>query len=366
MMLNVEQCIITLTRNCNLRCSFCYAKRTGYLANETIEFNDVKKLIDFCNDAKVKFVVFSGGEPALYPRLAEIIRYVKSREHKMLATIATNGIMLSDYEFCKELIESGLDYIDISLKGKNEEECLALVGKECLSKQLKAIHNVSCFSTEFTCSMVLTCSNIDGFCEAVEAAQNNGARQFSFTFALDNEESEYKDIDYLKRNNPYLLIDKFISQIDKLNTITKGEWWVEYTFPICVYTEKHLSMLRGKLAAPCQIYKGNGITFDTGMNLLPCSMFIDDKIGKFGLDFSTYEEFENYVECTRYNSTIKQLSAMPSEECNDCEHLKACFGGCPVFWKNCSFESLMEFKKNYSNSETKFFSDEANCLVSKR
>ena len=97
----------------------------------------------------------------------------------MEATIVTNGIMLSDYDFCKKLLESGVDYIDISLKGKNEEDCLAVVGKECLSKQLKAIYNVSCFLNEFTCSMVLTCSNIDGFCEAVEAAKNNGAKQFS-------------------------------------------------------------------------------------------------------------------------------------------------------------------------------------------
>ena len=141
-MLNINQCIITLTRNCNLRCSFCYAKRTGYVKDETIEISNVKKIIDFCNDAKIKFVVFSGGEPAMYPELTEAIKYVKSREHKMLATIATNGILLSDYDYCKNLIESGLDYIDVSLKGKNEEECVKVVGKECLAKQLKAIENI--------------------------------------------------------------------------------------------------------------------------------------------------------------------------------------------------------------------------------
>lgn len=42
-MLNIEQCIITLTRNCNLRCGFCYAKRTGYLIDETIEYDNLKK-----------------------------------------------------------------------------------------------------------------------------------------------------------------------------------------------------------------------------------------------------------------------------------------------------------------------------------
>lgn len=344
-MSNIDQCIITLTRNCNLRCSFCYAKRTGYIVNDTIESSSVKKIIDFCNDAKVKFIVFSGGEPAMYPQLEELIKYVKSRKHNMLATIATNGILLADYDYCKNLIESGLDYIDISLKGKNEEECLAIVGKKCFAKQLEAIRNVSMFPIDFTCSMVLTHSNIDGFCEAIEAASNNGAKQFSFTFALDNEDSQVKDIEYLQNNNPYILIDKFISQIDELNRITKGEWWVEYTFPLCVYTEEHMKAFKGKLAAPCQIYKGNGITFDTSMNLLPCSMFIDDKIGKFGLDFSSYEEFEKYENAPLYKDTIQQLGKLPSEECNACEHYEACLGGCPVFWKNCSFDAVKKFKR---------------------
>lgn len=346
-MLNINQCIITLTRNCNLRCSFCYAKRTGYVKDETIEISNVKKIIDFCNDAKIKFVVFSGGEPAMYPELTEAIKYVKSREHKMLATIATNGILLSDYDYCKNLIESGLDYIDVSLKGKNEEECVKVVGKECLAKQLKAIENISSFPVDFTCSMVLTHSNIDGFCEAIEVAHKSGAKQFSFTFALDNEKSELIDIEYLYSNNPYTLIDKFINQIDRLNDITNGEWWVEYTFPLCVYTEEHLRVLKNRLAAPCQIYKGNGITIDSLLNLLPCSMFIDDKIGKFGKDFINYKEFENYVKQTKYKEPLEKLSKMPSEKCMKCEYLEKCYGGCPVFWKNCSFEALQEFKKKY-------------------
>ncbi|MGN9057410.1 radical SAM/SPASM domain-containing protein [Bariatricus sp. HCP28S3_A7] len=345
--MRLEQCIITLTRNCNLRCDFCYAKRTGYMIDDTIKKENVKRIIDFCNDAKVKFVVFSGGEPMMYPELAEMIRYVKSCENKMTVAIATNGIILSDYEFCKHLVECGLDYIDISLKGKNEEECLAVVGQECFEKQLQAIRNVSSLKVDFTCSMVLTISNVDGFCQAIEAAYDNGARQFSFTFALDNEDSEKKNLEYLKNNNPYDVIDRFLEQKEELNAITKGEWWVEYTFPICIYTEHHLKELKGKLAAPCQIYKGNGITFDTGMNILPCSMFIDDKIGRFGDDFNSYEEFKRYANTDLYKRIIDEISKMPSKECEHCEYLKDCYGGCPIFWKNCDYNSLMSFKKAY-------------------
>lgn len=340
----IDQCIITLTRNCNLRCDFCYAKRTGYIAGETLEYENVKKIIDFCSDAKVKFVVFTGGEPAMYPFLLDAIRYVRTREHQMMATIATNGILLSDFDYCRKLIESGLDYIDVSLKGKSEKECLEVVGKECLSNQLKAINNLSKLSVDFTCSMVLTNTNVVGFCEAIEMAKQNGAKQFSFTFALDNEVSNKRDIEYLRDSNPYYLIDSFIEQIPQLDRITNGEWWVEYTFPLCIYTERQMEILKGKLAAPCQIYKGNGITFDTNMNLLPCSMFIDDKIGQFGSEFGTYQEFEKYINGNPYRGTIDKLAQMPSEICRECNYLDRCYGGCPVFWKNCSFDALMQYK----------------------
>lgn len=52
------------------------------------------------------------------------------------------------------------------------------------------------------------------------------------------------------------------------------------------------------------------------MNLLPCNMHIDRKMGQFGVDFSSCEDFQS------------------------------CYGGCSIFWKNCSFEALKELKEH--------------------
>lgn len=340
----INQCIITVTRNCNLRCKFCYAKETGYIEQELIAFNDIKKIVDFCNEAKVNFIVLTGGEPTLHPDVMNIIKYINNSEHKMMATIATNGIKLSDYNFCKEMIDNGIGYVDISLKGRNEKACTEITGKDCFSKQMEAIHNLSQLPVEFTCSMVLSHENIDTFCDGIEVAYENGARQFSFTFALDNKESKIKDIEYLKQNNPFMLIEAFVSQIDRLNEVTRGEWWVEYTFPLCIYTKAQMKLLEGRLASPCHIFKRNGITLDSKMNLLPCGMHIDKKMGQFGKDFTSYEEFESYTECKTYKSTLDSLSKIPAKECNTCKYYEGCYGGCSIFWKNCSFDALREFK----------------------
>lgn len=341
------QCILTLTRNCNLRCEFCSAQKGGYASNEFMDFDSLKKIIKLCNDAEVKYVVLSGGEPLLYPELINLLNYIKTMPHKMIPTIATNGILLDNYDFCKKIVDCGINYVDISLKGKDKKEWLAVTKRDGSAQQSRAISNLSALKVDFTCSMVITPNNVNTFCDTLETAYNFGARNFSFTFVIDNMESEEKDIAYLVSHNPLTLVDKFISQIDELNRITKGEWWIEYSFPLCVYTDDQLKKLERRLAEPCYIRNRNILTFefDTKLNLLPCSMFIDDKsVGKFGTDFSSFRELEDYINGKSYNDFMKTFEKLPSDYCLSCKHKNSCMGGCPWFWAHCSFEAFKEFK----------------------
>lgn len=344
--MNISQCTVTLTRTCNLRCAFCYAKRAEYSETDTIKYDDLKRIVDFCNEANVKYIIFSGGEPTLYPHILDILEYIKIRKYKMQPTIATNGIMLKDIDFCKNIIEKGMSYIDISLKGKNSTECCEIVGSDCFFQQSAAIRNLSSLPIDFTCSMVLTHDNVFSLCDTVNNAIENGAKQFSFTFLIDNEKTKDPEEVYLQKTNPFALIDAFCSQIDKLNSITK-EWWIEYSFPMCAFTSEQLAVLDGRLAYPCQIHTESGIIFDTNLNLIPCSMYIENRIGKFGVDFSSYKEFEKIAQESIYRSTIDGLKQYPSDNCKSCEHLDFCYGGCPVLWKNYSYDAFIKCKKEY-------------------
>lgn len=343
----VNQCTITLTRNCNLRCSFCYAKKTDYITNEFIEFDYVKKMVDFCDEAKSKYVILTGGEPTLYPQITEVIRYVKSRKNKLIATIATNGTLLDDFDYCKELVDCGLDYVDVSLKGWDSVSFSNVTGCNCFSQQLQAIRNLSALGMDFTCSMVITPENVNSYCDAIEKAADYGANKFSFTFVIDNEPGEIRDVQYLEKNNPFALVNTFLSHVDRLEAITKGEWWIEYSFPMCVYTDAQLKVLEGRLAVPCQIYYRNGVTFDAKMNLIPCSMNIETTMGQFGTDFVTYKEFNRLSRKGVYKSSIDELNKLPSEQCKSCKHLKKCRGGCTFFWKHCTFDSFNKFKEEW-------------------
>lgn len=341
---NINQCSVVLTRNCNLRCNFCYVKDAGYCASEMVSFENLKKIVDFCCEAKVKYIFFTGGEPLLYPHLEKILKYIKQQKHQMATAVASNGVLLEDLEFCKRLRDSGLDYIDISMKGGDSQEWIDITGCDGYIKQQKGISNMSSIEMEFTCSMVITIDNVFSLCASVKTALDYGAKQFSFTFVIDNDNGNSHKENYLENHNPFQLIQAFISQIDFLNKITE-DWWIEYSFPMCVYTEEQLELLKGKLATPCQIHKRNAVTFDTQLNLLPCDMYFETKIGQLGKDFNNIEEFENLQENEPYKGTLEGISKFPSEKCYECQYLDKCYGGCPVLWKNYSFHELIELKE---------------------
>lgn len=333
-----------LTRNCNLRCNFCFEKNEGYSAESKISYENLKKIVDFCVVTEIEYIVFSGGEPLLYPQLLDILLYIKSNRLPITATIATNGILLSDFMLCNDLVNHGIEYIDISMKGRNAQEWKQVTGYNGLARQQQAIRNLAMLPVELSCSMVVTPENVSTYCDVVQDAYDNGARQFSFTFVIDNDDDKEKDEIYLKHNNPLSLINRFLSQINRLNVIT-DEWWIEYSFPLCIYTEEQLKSLKGRLAEPCYVHMQNAIIFDPEMNLLPCDMYAHQKMGQFGNDFSTYTQFKELIAQPGYRNIMDNLGALPSNECTTCQHLRNCYGGCPVLWKNYSFEALKTFKK---------------------
>lgn len=77
---------IETNRTCNLRCRSCYALDKGYIKEPA----EVKKEIDLgLRKRNLETITLLGGEPTLYPQLAEIVSYIKSKNLK--CQILTNG-----------------------------------------------------------------------------------------------------------------------------------------------------------------------------------------------------------------------------------------------------------------------------------
>ncbi len=112
---------------CNFQCKFCptgdrqLMKNTPGRGHGLMDFNLYQKIInDICEfEHPIKVLrLYKDGEPFLNPRLGEMIRYAKRSKCTERIDTTTNASLLSP-EKNLEIIEGGLDRINISIEGVN-------------------------------------------------------------------------------------------------------------------------------------------------------------------------------------------------------------------------------------------------------
>ena len=113
---------------CNFKCKFCPSsdrillKKMGR-ALKPMDFNLYKKIIDdICEFEKpIKVLrLYKDGEPLLNPRFADMVRYAKEKKCAERIDTTTNASLLNP-KLNLEIIEAGLDRINISIEGVNEK-----------------------------------------------------------------------------------------------------------------------------------------------------------------------------------------------------------------------------------------------------
>ena len=95
---------LELSRECNLRCVYCYASSGKALHNEL-----TREEIDGALDQAIalgarRIIVIGGGEPLLYPGVMDIMR--KLRERGIIVDLFTNGTLITP-EVARELFAMG-------------------------------------------------------------------------------------------------------------------------------------------------------------------------------------------------------------------------------------------------------------------
>jgi MoaA/NifB/PqqE/SkfB family radical SAM enzyme len=112
--------VLQLTEKCNLRCSMCYEwGRTGSYHRQDhsaqLELATALKVIRDLAPHRPYWGLF-GGEPLLYPRLADVLTEIQSAGSSL--DIPTNGLLVAEY--AELLVENGVSRLWISLDGPPE------------------------------------------------------------------------------------------------------------------------------------------------------------------------------------------------------------------------------------------------------
>ncbi len=121
---------IQVNTSCNLNCSFCHMEGVSRSSN-TLSPDEIEKIIQAFRSFEVNKIKFTGGEPLMRSDIIDIVR--RARRHITGdISMTTNGILLPRYS--TELKRAGLDRLNISMHGADEETVRIITGSSSLSR----------------------------------------------------------------------------------------------------------------------------------------------------------------------------------------------------------------------------------------
>jgi len=117
--------VIELTSKCNLHCTMC-GKDNSTRVKEHMNFELFKQIVNDAKESNINaFQLSYYGESTLYPKLIEAINYLKEKIPNSFISLNTNGLTLTP-QFIKNLLDTNINSIVISIEGNNKEEYEAI------------------------------------------------------------------------------------------------------------------------------------------------------------------------------------------------------------------------------------------------
>lgn len=331
---------LTVNRACNLACKWCYAQEMDSTNN--MDFSLAKRLIDISTEIGVKNIKLIGGEPTIYPYFFELLEYLITKEVSIV--IVTNGIKLADKDFCLTLQRYNYPklHLGISIKGSSDEEYLNNCGAKGFSFLVSGLKNCNELGLSYSLSYVLTQENIPTLDSFAQILVDNGINRTIFmaycNYVITEEDNQH-DIG-LQLEMDYSFAEKYetVSQIlsDKLR--------IHETFPLCLCEHNTIEKMlkKGQVVTTCHVHKRNGLIFDTDGSILLCNHLAGYGVGKYGVDFNDSTSFSNFWNSDYLINLHKKFTMLPSSDCQNCELLPKCGGGCFVQWFT---QYFAEYKK---------------------
>lgn len=159
---------VALTNACDLACSHCYAPKNPAL----LAFDRLKNWLTDLDTNGCIGVGFGGGEPTLYPRLAELCSYA-TKMTNMAVTLTTHAHGLSDQLLNK--LTGNLHFVRVSMDGVGQTyESIRCRPFDVLLERITAIRRIVRFGINY----VVNSKTIGDLDAAVLLAADHGASEF--------------------------------------------------------------------------------------------------------------------------------------------------------------------------------------------
>lgn len=129
---------ISLTDRCNLRCSYCMPNGIELMPmSEILTFEEIERICMAAARTGIRKLKITGGEPLVRLGCPELIGTLKKISGIEQVTLTTNGVLLAKY--LPELMENGLDSVNISLDTLDRNRYMEITGKDELEHVLEGM-----------------------------------------------------------------------------------------------------------------------------------------------------------------------------------------------------------------------------------
>jgi radical SAM protein with 4Fe4S-binding SPASM domain len=136
-----------------------------------------KRVIGRCWELGIPHITFTGGEATLRPDLAELIRYAE--QVGLVTGLQTNGRRLKDPAYLNELLQAGLDHIQITLESHVPEIHDRMVGVEgAWQDTVGGIRTTVAAEVYMMTNTTITTENVGGIEETIAFAAGLGVPTF--------------------------------------------------------------------------------------------------------------------------------------------------------------------------------------------
>ncbi|EAJ8080912.1 GTP 3',8-cyclase MoaA [Campylobacter jejuni] len=209
---------ISVTQRCNFRCLYCMPKIPfDYQPKENLlSFEELFLFVKAAIDEGIEKIRITGGEPLLRKDLSIFIKMINDYKSDIDLAITTNGFLLKD--FAKDLKNSGLKRLNISLDTLDHKKAKTLAQKDILDSVLSGIDEALNLDLKVKLNTVaLKNLNDDELISLLEFAKSKKA-QIRFIEFMENTHA-YGKLQGLKRDE----IIQILSQKYQIQLIKKDE-----------------------------------------------------------------------------------------------------------------------------------------------
>jgi pyrroloquinoline quinone biosynthesis protein E len=302
--------IAELTHRCPLHCVYCsnpleLQQRANELSTEVWS-----RVFREAAQAGVLQADLTGGEPLARTDIVDLVR--AARAAGLYVNLITSGLPLDETKLAS-LVEAGLDHIQLSFQGAQEEIAQEISGTKSHAQKLRVLGWLKNSRVAVTLNFVIHRRNIDQIPEMLAIAESSSATRIEFANV------QYYGWAFANREN--LLptreqLDRSIELIKQAQERLKGKIRIESVVPD--YYAKYPKACMGGWGRKLMLITPNG-------DALPCHAARVIR----GLSFASVKD-QSLREIWENSEAFQKFrgEAWMQEPCRSCDRRQQDFGGC--------------------------------------